>query len=207
MFSRSNKPAMPPQTKKISLIYFVVITLLLVGLVPLVLTGWFLSEKSARELRAVENRYQTQLVQEKARQIEMFGQRYSDLVVGYAKALELSNDLSILSSPLTEEKLGATLKENPNLLALYLKPVNGESLSVFRSETIQKNEIETLASSELANLGVKKTSFGQPEKIASSGEVILTIAAPVVLEDNIAAGVVAIVSMREFARFMPETNK
>ncbi|HLM62309.1 MAG TPA: hypothetical protein VK308_16015, partial [Pyrinomonadaceae bacterium] len=77
---------MPPTPKKISLIYFVIITLLLVGLVPLVLTGWFLSDKSAKELRAVENRYQTQLVQEKARQIEMFGQRYGDLVGSFAKA-------------------------------------------------------------------------------------------------------------------------
>ena len=59
---------MPPKQKKIKLIYFVVFTLLLIGLVPLVLTGWFLSERSAKELRAVENRYQTQLVQEKARQ-------------------------------------------------------------------------------------------------------------------------------------------
>ncbi len=80
---------MPPKSKKISLVYFVVITLLLVGLVPSVLTGWFLSERSATELRAVENRYQTQLVQEKARQIEMFGQRYGDLVGSFARALEL----------------------------------------------------------------------------------------------------------------------
>jgi len=65
---------------KLSLVHFVVFTLLLVGLIPLLLTGWSLSDKSANELRAVENRYQIQLVQEKARQIEMFGQRYGDLV-------------------------------------------------------------------------------------------------------------------------------
>ncbi|MDQ6787878.1 MAG: hypothetical protein M3033_13810, partial [Acidobacteriota bacterium] len=123
---------MPPKPRKISLIYFVIITLLLVGLVPLVLTGWFLSRKSGDELRAVENRYQTQLVQEKARQIEMYGQRYSDLVLSFANAFELSDNLSILSSPQTEKKLGETLKENPGLLALYVKPVQGESLSVFR---------------------------------------------------------------------------
>ena len=152
---------MPPKSKKISLVYFVVVTLLLVGLVPSVLTGWFLSERSATELRAVENRYQTQLVQEKARQIEMFGQRYGDLVGSYAKALELSNDLSVLSSPQTEEKLGATLKENPNLLALYVKPISGESLSVFRAEIIKKDEIENLSSLALTNLEDKKLVFGQ----------------------------------------------
>src|SRR5215217_8381231 len=107
--------------RKISLIYFVICTLLLVGLVPLVLTGWLLSDRSARELRAVENRYQIQLVQEKARQIELFGQHHSDLVRGLAKALELSNSAELLAAPRTEEKLGAMLRENPSLLALYVK--------------------------------------------------------------------------------------
>ena len=197
---------MPPQSKKISLIYFVVITLLLVGLVPSVLTGWFLSDKSGRELRAVENRYQTQLVQEKARQIEMFGQRYGELVGSYAKALELSNDFTVLSSPLTEEKLGATLKENPNLLALHVKPVNGESLSVFRAETIRREEIESLSATAFANLGTKKLNFSQPNKLQSSGDVVLTIAAPVFMKGSVAAGVTAIVSLREMSRFMAEKN-
>ncbi|MGI8788414.1 MAG: HD-GYP domain-containing protein [Pyrinomonadaceae bacterium] len=198
---------MPPKPKKISLIYFVIITLLLVGLVPLVLTGWFLSEKSAKELRAVENRYQTQLVQEKARQIEMFGQRYGDLVGSYANALELSNDLSLLSAPQTEEKLGATLKENPNLLALYVKPINGESLSVFRSEAIQKKEIETLSTETLGNLGNEKIAFGQPYRLNSSGEIVLPVASSVVIKNNIAAGVVAIVSLREIARLVGESKQ
>lgn len=198
---------MPPSPKKISLIYFVVITLLLVGLVPLVLTGWFLSDRSGRELRAAENRYQTQLVQEKASQIEMFGQRYGDLVGGYAKALEFSDNLAILSSPQTQEKLGATLKENPNLLAFYVKPINDESLSVFRSEAIQKNEIELLATKALGNLGDKKMAFGQPEKIASSGETVLTISAPVVIKNTVAAGVVAVFSLQEIARLISENKQ
>ncbi len=193
---------MPPKSKQFSLIYFVIITLLLVGLVPLVLTGWFLSEKSGRELRAVEGRYQTQLVQDKARQIEVFGQRYGDLVSSYAIALELSNNLAVISSPQTEAKLGATLKENPNLLALFVKPIKGESLSVFRSESVKKNEVETLSATAISSLGEKKLSFGQPQKIDSSGEVVLAITSPVIMENNIAAAVVAIVSMREFSRIM-----
>ena len=197
---------MPPKPKKIKLVYFIIVALLLVGLVPLVLTGWFLSEKSGRELRAVENRYQTQLVQEKARQIEMFGQRYGDLVGSYAKALELSNDLSVLSASQTEEKLGATLKENPNLLALYVKPINGESLSVFRAEVIKKDEIESLSSLALTSLENKKLVFGQPQKLASNDEIVLAIAAPVILNKSLSAGVVAIVSLRELSRLMGETK-
>lgn len=197
---------MPPTSKKISLVYFVIVTLLVVGLVPSVLTGWFLSDKSGRELRSLENRYQTQLVQEKARQLEMFGQRYGDLVKSYAKALELSNDLSVLSAPQTEGKLGATLKENPNLLAFYVKPVSSESLSVFRAETIKKEEIERLSSAVLANLSGQKLSFGLPEKVPSSGELVLTIAAPVFIGNSLSAGVVAVVSLREISQFMSESK-
>ncbi len=197
---------MPQKSKKISLIYFVIITLLLVGLVPLVLTGWFLSERSGRELRAVEGRYQTQLVQDKARQIEVFGQRYGDLVSSYANALELSDNLSVLSSPQTEAKLGATLKENPNLLALFVKPIKGESLSVFRSEVVGKSEVETLSAAAISKLAEQKLFFGQPQKINSSGEIVVAIASPVVMEKTITAAVVAIVSLREFSRIMSETK-
>jgi HD-GYP domain-containing protein (c-di-GMP phosphodiesterase class II) len=191
---------MPPKQNKLNLIYFVIFTLLLVGLVPLVLTGWFLSERSAKELRAVENRYQTQLVQEKARQIEIFAQKNGNLVAGFASALELSNDLSILSSAQTEKKLGATLKENPNLLALYVKPIEAESLSVFRSESINKDEIELLSKEPLSNISNQKLIFGQPQKVFSSGEMVLTVASPVIINQHTAAAVVAIVSMKEISR-------
>ncbi|MEZ5425724.1 MAG: HD domain-containing protein [Pyrinomonadaceae bacterium] len=197
---------MPFSIRKIKLIYFVIVTLLLVGLVPLVLTGWFLSDKSGKELRAVENRYQTQLVQEKANQLEIFAQRYRDLVGSYARAIELNNDISILSTPNTEEKFSQTLKENPNLVALFVKPTQGESLAVFRPETIRKSEIEDLATSNLAEINTHKFVFGQPQKINSSGEVVFTIASPVVIDNQISAAVMAIVSVREIARIMAETQ-
>lgn len=191
---------MPQNQKKISLIYFVILTLLLVGLVPLVLTGWFLSDRSGKELRAVENRYQTQLVQEKARQIEMFGQKYSDLVGSFTTALEFSNDLAILSSAQTEQKLGTTLKENPNLLALYIKPTDAESLSVFRSEAINKVEIEALAKDSLMNLANQNLYFSQAQKISASKELVLAISSPVVINNQISAIVMAVVSTKEIAR-------
>ena len=191
---------MPQKQKKISLIYFVIFTLLLVGLVPLVLTGWFLSERSAKELRAVENRYQTQLVQEKARQIEMFGQKYSDLVSSFAESLELSGDISILSSSQLERKLGVTLGENPNLLALHIKPTNTESLSVYRAELVKREEVEKIAAESLTGLGKQKLAFGEPKKIDSSSEMALTITAPVLINNTRAATVSAIVSLREISR-------
>ena len=180
---------------------------MLVGLIPLVLTGWFLSNRSGTELRAVEGRYQTQLVQDKARQIEMFVQRYGDLVRNFAKALELSNSLTILSSPQTEEKLGATLKENPNLLALYIKPVSGETISVFRAEKLSREEIEKLSADAITNLGEKRIGFDNAQKTSASGEIVLPIVTPVEIDGKISAAVVAIVSLREFSRIMAETKQ
>lgn len=197
---------MPQKQKKISLIFFVIGTLLLVGLVPLVLTGWFLSERSAKELRAVENRYQTQLVQEKARQLEMFGQHYGDLVGSFVKALELSNDFAILTSPQTEQLLGTTLKENPNLIALYMKPIEAESLSVFRSEAIKKEEIEVIAQDAAAKLGNQKILFGSPQKLKSGNDLVISITSPVSLNNQNSAIVTAVVSLKEISRSIVGVN-
>lgn len=192
--------------RKISLIYFVVCTLLLVGLVPLVLTGWFLSERSAKELRAVENRYQIQLVQEKARQIEMFGQHHSDLVRGVAKALELANSPDVLTSPHMEEKLGGTLRENPSLLALYMKPISGEPVALFRPNALTRADAETISEAALQSLTTQPILFGQPQKLPQSGESILTIASPVEVNGQNVASVVAIVSLRDLARAVVGTG-
>lgn len=191
---------MPQKQKKISLIFFVIGALLMVGLVPLVLTGWFLSERSAKELRAVENRYQTQLVQEKARRLEMFGQHYGDLVGSFVKALEISNDFSILSSPQTEGLLSSTLKENPSLIALYMKPAGAESLSVFRSEAIRKDEIEAIANDAQSKLDDQKIAFKQPQKIKSSNEIVISITSPVVINGQTSAFVTAVVSLKDVSR-------
>lgn len=192
--------------RKISLIYFVICTLLLVGLVPLVLTGWFLSQRSAKELRAVENRYQIQLVQEKARQIEMFGQHHSDVVRGVAKALELANNPDVLSSLHTEEKLGSTLRENPSLLALYMKPAAGEPVSLFRPNALTRAESETISETALQSLTTQSLLVGQPQKLIQSGESVLTFASPVHINGQTVASVVAIVSLRDIARSVVGTG-
>jgi HD-GYP domain len=191
---------MPPKRNKISLIYFVILTLLLVGLVPLVLTGWLLSDKSGKELRSVENRYQIQLVQEKARQIEMFGKRYGDLVGSVSVALELSDNPSILSSAKTEQMLGETLKENPDLVALYVKPVNSESLSVFRPGTISRDEVESIAAEAQTSLGSERLEISQPTTLSANGESVLTFAAPVYKDGANTASVIAIVSLRDISK-------
>src|SRR6267154_188763 len=136
---------MPAQRRKISLIYFVILTLLLVGLVPLVLTGWLLSDKSGRELRSAENRYQIQLVQEKGRQIEIFGRRFSSIVTGLATGLELAHDPAVISSSHTEAKISSILRENPDLVAINVIPANAEPLSAFRAESLSGSDVATIS--------------------------------------------------------------
>lgn len=188
--------------RKISLVYFATGTLLLVGLVPLLLTGWFLSERSGRELRSVENRYQIQLVQEKARQIEMFAQRHGDLVKGLASALELTNNSAILSSTQTDERLSALLRENPSVLALYVKASEGEPISLFRPNVLSRGETENLAEKAMEPLAGAGTDpvFGEPQSIGQNGEAIITVSAPVKINGIRTGAVVSIVSVRDLAR-------
>lgn len=206
-FPQARSPfLMPIKLEKISLIYYVLAALFFVGLVPLVLNGWFLSERSAVELRGVEGRYQTQLVQDKARQIEMYGQRYSELVGGIAKAFELSHDFSLLSSPVTQQKLGQILKENPYVLAFYIKPVQGEPLSVYRTEMLNEQELGGVVDSSLGQMGDEKFIIGKPQKIASSGENVISIITTVSEGENTTAAIIAVVSLREISKIMSESR-
>ncbi|HMQ04539.1 MAG TPA: HD domain-containing protein [Pyrinomonadaceae bacterium] len=168
--------------------------------------GWSLSGRSASELRAVENRYQIQLVQEKARQIEMFGQRYGDLVRNLSGALELASDLKQLSSPQTERKLGETLQKDKNVLALYLLPVGGESLSLYRPEAIAKSELEGIALDTLAMTGTEDLFLGPPRRTSATGEPVMAMVSQVVADDRSIATVVAIVSLTDIARSVVGTG-
>lgn len=191
---------MPRQIPQISLIPLSILTLLLVGLVPLVLTGWFLSERSGSELRAVENRYQIQLVQEKARQIEMFIQRHSDLVTSLSDAFSFSNSAQVFFLPQTETKLENLLRENDDVIAIYVSPANGEPLSLFRSGNIGRQEIDAVSSEVLAHLGQHKLFIGEPRLIGEGTTQVLPIAAPINANGAQVGTVVSIVAMREIAR-------
>lgn len=197
---------MPTTNKRVSLIIFVVATLLLVGLVPLVMTGWLLSEKSGRELRSAENRYQIQLVQEKARQIEMFGRRWTSIVSSLSTALELANDPAVISSAQTEIKLGSILREQPELVALYVKPANADSLSVFRSEAMTREQVEAIAAEMSAYQGRIKIRAGEPKQFGTNGQSVMPFASSVMLNGVKAADIVAIASLQQISQSVVGMN-
>ncbi len=185
---------------RIRLLYIVLGVLLLVGLLPLTFTGFVLSNRSADELRSIEGRYQAQLVQDKARQIELYGQRYRDVVTGLARAFEISGGIKELNNSGYDGRLQATLQEDPNLIALALWPVDGKLHRAFQPDVIKLEEVDSRVSEVLARMSGRGLVVSRPQIIRSGQEMALTIAEPVLGGTNnqdVVAAVVAIVSFQE----------
>ncbi len=183
--------------RRIRLLYVVLAVLLLVGLLPLVVAGTLVSRRSADELRAIEGRYQAQLVQGKARQIELYGQRYRDVVTGLARAFEIAGGIHSLTDAGSDQRLQRTLQDDPNLIALAICPVKGEIHRAFQPDLIRKEEVDQRITDVLARMSSTGVIVGRPQIIRSGQEMGLTIAAPVMEGDQIVAAVVAVVSFQE----------
>jgi HD-GYP domain-containing protein (c-di-GMP phosphodiesterase class II) len=186
--------------KRVRLLYIVLGVLLVVGLLPLTLSGALLSSRSAAELRSVEGRYQAQLVQDKARQIELYAQRYRDVVTGLARAFELAGGVQIANGQGEDKRLQKMLVDDPNLIALAILPVQGAPHSAFQPDIIRRDELEARVGDVLAKMSGKELVVGRPQVIRSGQEMGLTIAAPVMGGadgEQVTAAVVAIVSFQE----------
>lgn len=200
---------MDKSSGRVRLLYIVLGVLLLVGLLPLAMAGWLLSERSAEELRSVENRYQAQLVQDKARQIELYGQRYRDVVAGLARAFELAGGVRVLDEKGSEARLQKTLRDDPNLIALSIKPVQGAPHEAFQPDVIKREEVEERVGEVLARVGGRGLVVSRPQIIRSGQEMALTIAAPVMGGENgtdVVAAVVAIISFQEVFKTVQQQN-
>lgn len=186
--------------RRIRLLDIVLGVLLLVGLLPLAFAGTMLSGRSAAELRSVEGRYQAQLVQDKARQIELYGQRYREVVSGLARAFEIAGGIKALNDQGYDVRLQKTLQEDPNLIALAIWPVDGELRRAFQPDVIKREEVDQRVSEVLAKMNGRGLVFSRPQIIRSGQEMALTVAAPVMGGENsrdVVAAVVAIVSFQE----------
>src|SRR5437762_3389337 len=182
---------------RIRLLYVVLAVLLLVGLLPLALAGTLLSRRSADELRAIEGRYQAQLVRDKARQIELYGQRYRDVVVGLSRAFEIAGGDELHADAGYDSRLQKSLQDDPNLLALAICPVKGEVHRAFQVDLIKREEVDQRIADVLARISGRGVIIARPQVIRSAGEIAVTIAAPVMNGEDIVAAVVAVVSFQE----------
>ena len=196
---------------RIRLLYIVLGVLLLVGLLPLAFAGTLLSSRTAQELRSVEGRYQAQLVQDKARQIELYGQRYRDVVAGLARAFEIAGSINALNDSGYDARLQKTLQEDPNLIGLAIWPVDGELHRAFQSDVIKKEEVDQRVSEVLARMSGRGLVVSRPQIIRSGQEMALTVAAPVMggeHSNDVVAAVVAIVSFQDvFKAVQQPTSK
>jgi HD-GYP domain-containing protein (c-di-GMP phosphodiesterase class II) len=192
--------------RRIRLLYVVLAVLLLVGLLPLVVAGTMLSRRSAEELRAIEGRYQAQLVQDKARQIELYGQRYRDVVSGLARAFEIAGGIHSLTIAGSDARLQKTLQDDPNLIALAICPVKGEIHRAFQPDLIRKEEVDQRVGEVLARMSGRGVIVGRPQIIRSGQEMGLTIAAPVMDAEEIVAAVVAVVSFQEVFKTVQQSS-
>ena len=192
--------------KRVRLLYIVLAVLLLVGLLPLGLAGVLLSRRSAEELRATEGRYQAQLVQDKARQIELYGQRYRDVVSGVARAFEIAGGIRVLSDAGYDVRLQKTLQDDPNLIALAICPIRGEIHRAFQPDLIKREEFDQRVSEVLAHMIGRGVIVGRPQIIRSGQEMGLTIAASVMNGNDVVAAVVAVVSFQEVFKAVQQSS-
>jgi len=191
---------MPEKIGRIRLLYIVLGVLLLVGLLPLTFAGFVLSGRSADELRSIEGRYQAQLVQDKARQIELYGQRYRDVVTGLARAFEITGGIQAFDDKGYDLRLQKTLQEDPNLIALALWPVDGKLHRAFQPDVIKLDEVDARVSEVLKKMSGRGLVVSRPQIIRSGQEMALTIAEPVLGgpdNQSVVAAVVAVVSFQE----------
>jgi HD-GYP domain-containing protein (c-di-GMP phosphodiesterase class II) len=193
---------MPPfNNQRIRLLYLVLATLLVVGLLPLAFAGWMLSNRTAEELRSIENRYQAQLVQDKARQIELYGKRYRDVVTGLARAFELAGGVAALNQTDSDQRLQRMVEEDPNLIALSIRPVGDTPHIAYKPDVIGRDESEERIGEVLARMSGEGLIFSRPRLVRSSQEMAMTVAAPVMGSDGqIVAAIVAIISFQEVFR-------
>ena len=191
---------------RIRLLYVVLAVLLLVGLLPLTLAGTMLSRRSAEELRAIEGRYQAQLVRDKARQIELYGQRYRDVVIGLARAFEITGGNRFAPDAGYDARLQRSLQDDPNLIALAICPVKGEVHRAFQFDLIKREEVDQRIADVLAKMNSRGVIISRPQIIRSGQEMGLTIAAPVMNGEEIVAAVVAVVSFQEVFKALQQTS-
>ncbi|MEJ7615775.1 MAG: HD domain-containing phosphohydrolase [Pyrinomonadaceae bacterium] len=182
---------------------------MIVGLMPLLLAGWLLSQKSASQLRSIEGRYQAQLVQDKARQIELYVERYREVVIGLTRAFELAGGIPILNGAgaSADTKLEKTLQEDPNLMALAILPVKGEPRWAFQPDVINREEMNERMSEVLATMNNRGAVVSRPRGIASGREIGFTVAAPIMLgpdEREVTGAVVAIIYFKSGFKTMQQ---
>lgn len=185
--------------KRVKNLHLILAVLLLIGVTPIVFIGSQLTSINSQTLEAKEKVHQVQTVRDKAEQIELYVQGYIAQVGSYARAFEIGGDLRRAGSSEGQNEMARTLKEDTNLIALVLAPLNApnDSSYAFNPGKITSEEA-TRALNEATRVVMDKQSWiGPPHIIRSSLEPVLVIAQPVMRGEAVDGIVMAIVSLQK----------
>ena len=96
--------------------------------------------------------------------------------------------------------MASILRENPDLVALYIKPANADSLSVFRSEALNRADLEEIAHEMSSAQPSGKVTIGEPRKLAANGQSLMAFVSGVSLDGQKAADIIAVASLQSISQ-------
>jgi HAMP domain-containing protein len=194
--------------KRVKILYLVLATLLLFGVLPIIFIGFQLTAINSQTLETKEKVYQVQTVRDKAQQIELYIQGYVAQVGSYARAFEISGELPLASQWVGQQRLARTLEEDPNLIALTIAPRAAPSTFAANTHKITSEEISQALSQVTREVTDGQLYLSQPQIIRSSLEPAIVIAQPVLQGETVAGVVMAVVSLQKvFALVAQNSNR
>ncbi len=194
--------------KRVKILYLVLATLLLFGVLPIIFIGFQLTAINSQTLETKEKVYQVQTVRDKAQQIELYIQGYVAQVGSYARAFEIGGELPPASQWVGQQRLARTLEEDPNLIALAIAPRTAPSTFAANTHKITSEEISQVLSQVTREVTDGQPYLSQPQIIRSSLEPAIVIAQPVLQGETVAGVVMAVVSLQKvFALVAQNSNR
>ncbi len=195
-------------TKRFKGLHLILIILVLFSVVPIAFVGWQLISINTDTLQSKEKTYQVQTVRNKAQQIELYVKGYISQVDSFARAFEITGNLSQAASPLGQESLARRLEDDANLLAFAVAPSQDQTnLSVAtNANKITPAEVKE-ALHESAETTMKGKSYlGAPRILSTFREPALIVAQPVKRNGTVEGVVLAVVSLQKVFSLVAQKN-
>jgi HD-GYP domain-containing protein (c-di-GMP phosphodiesterase class II) len=192
---------------RVKILYLILTVLFVIGVAPIVFIGLQLTSINSQTLETKEKASQVQTVRDKAEQIELYVRGYIAQITSYARAYETGGDMRQAASISGQEKLVQTIKDDPNLLAVILSPLNAQPIYAVNQARIREDEVASALNSAIQSTADKQTWISPPYIIRSNLEPAVVIAQPVLKESGYDGIVMAIVSLQKiFAMVSQNSN-
>jgi HD-GYP domain-containing protein (c-di-GMP phosphodiesterase class II) len=192
---------------RVKILYLILTVLFVIGVAPIVFIGLQLTAINSQTLETKEKASQVQTVRDKAEQIELYVRGYIAQITSYARAYETGGDMRQAASLSGQEKLVQTIKDDPNLLAVILSPLNAQPIYAVNQARIREDEVASALNSAIQSTADKQMWISPPYIIRSNLEPAVVIAQPVLKESGYDGVVMAIVSLQKiFAMVSQNSN-